>query len=168
MYLARSALFAFSAESESNSPNVACLASVCYSSELALSPCHRLKIVAQCLSTDMGTTKCGSMDWAKGLVVFKDDKSLASSGEDCTKHVPSAAAETQVTTSELNNPNEHPKAEYVRSRFADWEICCFCVHPPQRRRGPSRLLVESLQDLVRSEGPARLVANYSVEGTGDY
>lgn len=49
-----------------------------------------------------------------------------------------------------------------------WEVCCFCVSPPYRRRGLSRRLLNILESFVKDQGAKRLYANYAEIETGNF
>ncbi|KAI7328177.1 hypothetical protein KC315_g6772 [Hortaea werneckii] len=50
----------------------------------------------------------------------------------------------------------------------DWQICCFCVDPGYRKLGLSRVLLTALIQVLEQLGAERLLANYSIEETGDF
>ncbi|KAI7368420.1 hypothetical protein KC354_g2680 [Hortaea werneckii] len=50
----------------------------------------------------------------------------------------------------------------------DWEICCFCVDPRYSKLGLSRVLLTAVIQVLEPLGAKRLVANYSIEETGDF
>ena len=52
--------------------------------------------------------------------------------------------------------------------IADWETCCFCVHPSQRGRGLSHQLIDLLSEVIKPKGAKRLLSNYSIDETGDF
>ena len=108
------------------------------------------------------------------IVIFKaDNKPVACTGalpfrgenwiNDVDGHREVHLENGEVTT-------EHKSASYMRSKgeTADWETCCFCVDPSERRRGLARRLLQAIEDLVRQKGAKRLISNYAVDETGDF
>ena len=108
------------------------------------------------------------------VVVFADSKPVACSGilpfrgEDWINEIRSADSEAQAANGEVTKSSLHPQAQDATKAVMDWEICCFCVHPSYRKRGLGRLLLDSLSDLSKLKGGERLIANYSIEETGDF
>ena len=66
------------------------------------------------------------------------------------------------------SPTLPAKASDLESTISDWEICCFCVDPRYRKLGLSRVLLTALIQVLEPLGAERLLANYSVEETGDF
>ena len=66
------------------------------------------------------------------------------------------------------SPTLPAKLSSSESIITDWEICCFCVDPRYRKLGLSRVLLTALRQVLEPLGATRLVANYSIEETGDF
>ncbi|KAK5121186.1 hypothetical protein LTR85_005670 [Meristemomyces frigidus] len=108
------------------------------------------------------------------VVVLENGTPIACSGvlpfrgEDWTKEVRSVSSDAQLANGEVTKPNLHPQAQRVDGVIADWEICCFCVHPSYRGRGLARLLLDTIMSTIKLRGAGKLIANYSIEETGDF
>lgn len=75
---------------------------------------------------------------------------------------------TDVMNGEATKHPEEDAKDRSDCGVADWELCCFCVHPSHRGQGLSTLLLSHLTSLIKAKGATRLVANYAVEETGDF
>lgn len=100
------------------------------------------------------------------IVVFHDEHHVASSGivpfrgVDWINDIDGQPKQENGSTPELQSSPSEP--------CADWEICCFCVHPAARGRGLGHSLLDALTSLVRKQGGQRLIANYSIGATGNF
>lgn len=52
--------------------------------------------------------------------------------------------------------------------IADWETCCFCVHPSARRNFLPRRVLNELSAFLKARGGERLFCNYARDETGDF
>ncbi|GAB1741609.1 hypothetical protein NU219Hw_g7030t1 [Hortaea werneckii] len=121
---------------------------------------------------------CGSL-----LVVLFDDHGvpvacsglLPARGEDWINETSAAAHpngrnardETATASPTIPVPAKLFSSEEEGTR-TDWEICCFCVDTRYRKLGLSRVLLTALIQVLEPLGAKRLVANYSIEETGDF
>ena len=53
-------------------------------------------------------------------------------------------------------------------KILEWEVCCFCVLPLQRKKGISRRLLAFLEDFIKARGARRLYASYAEIETGAF
>ncbi|KAK4543966.1 hypothetical protein LTR36_004740 [Oleoguttula mirabilis] len=106
------------------------------------------------------------------VVILEDGKPIACSGvlpfrgEDWTRSV--RGVDCEADYGELTNSNLYPQAMKVKEVIADWEICCFCVHPSRRGRGLARLLLETLTNTIKPQGAVTLIANYAIDEKGGF
>lgn len=61
-----------------------------------------------------------------------------------------------------------PVSEQPSAEPEEWEVCCFCIHPDNRKQGLSKKLLHAIEDAVRAHGGRRLAVNYSTEETGAF
>lgn len=108
------------------------------------------------------------------IVVFQEGRPVASTGvlpfrgENWINEIRSTESKADSANEGLSTPSSRPEPPFEQQAIQDWEICCFCVHPEHRKRGLSRVLLQAVIDHVKFLGARRLVANYSVEDTGDF
>jgi GNAT superfamily N-acetyltransferase len=95
-------------------------------------------------------------------------------GQDWIEDVQStdSAAQNTATAKEEDNATRKWSISFLypqaREAGQDWELCCVCVNPSHRGRGLSHLLLQTIEDIIKAKGGRRLIANYSLEETGDY
>ncbi|GAB1729155.1 hypothetical protein NU195Hw_g6011t1 [Hortaea werneckii] len=111
------------------------------------------------------------------VVLFEDDLPVA-----CSGILPSRGENWINETSEAHyngrrnvrdetataSPTLPAKSSDLDGTISDWEICCFCVDPRYRKLGLSRVLLTVLLQVLEPLGARRLIANYSIEETGDF
>ena len=78
------------------------------------------------------------------------------------KHDADSTRDTQTAASDLHTSND------LLMDIPDWEICCFCVDPSERKRGLARRLLKELEAVIKPKGAKRLISNYAVDETGDF
>lgn len=61
---------------------------------------------------------------------------------------------------------EQAKKGLTDGTSTSWEICCFCTHPSERRKGLSHQLIQALKNFAKSKHGERLYTNYARDETG--
>lgn len=101
------------------------------------------------------------------LVIFENDHPIASAGavpfrgDAWVPSGPGVETDAHVTDGEITQPAPDIVSE-------DWEVCSFAVHRDRRKEGLSKVLLAELCAFVKAKGAKRLVANYSLEETGNF